>query len=149
MNDLPRTAVALHLLTIETLLDDLIGGRTVALENGPTLALDDGPRSALDWYRRNRDKWSGNLRGDDADAIVDAVGAAPPPARSERPPAVARPTRVLRLARVRAHRFAGLHSYGCTGEDTHFVFDAGKPVTLLEGVNGSGKTSLANAVCGV
>ncbi|WP_102958599.1 ATP-binding protein [Mangrovicella endophytica] len=146
MNDVQRPRGGLHLLTIETLLDDLIGGRTVALEDGRTLSLNDGPRSALEWYRRNRDRWSGNLRADDAEAIVDAVGAAPPPARSERIVAAVRPPRVLRLARVRAHRFAGLHAFGCSDHGTHFVFEPGKPVTLLEGVNGSGKTSIANAV---
>ncbi len=77
---------------------------------------------------------------------MDAVGAPPPLARAERVAGSARNAKVLKLVRVRAHRFAGLHSYGCAGDDTQFVFEPGKPVTLLEGVNGSGKTSIANAV---
>ncbi|RFC62745.1 hypothetical protein DYI37_12275 [Fulvimarina endophytica] len=146
MNDVRQPVGGLHLLTIETLLDDLIGGRTVALEDGQTLSLDNDPRSVLEWYRSNVDRWSGNLRGDDMEAIVDAVGAPPPPVRAERTAATARPAKLLTLVRVRAHRFAGLHAFGCSDDATHFVFEPEKRVTLIEGINGSGKTSIANAV---
>ncbi|WAJ31288.1 hypothetical protein [Antarcticirhabdus aurantiaca] len=53
MNDVQEPAGSLHLLTIEAVLDDLTGGRALALADGLTLSLGDDPRSALDWYRRN------------------------------------------------------------------------------------------------
>ena len=45
------------------------------------------------------------------------------------------------------HRFAGLHAYGrSSAPPTSFIFESSKPVTLFEGVNGSGKTSIVNAI---
>jgi hypothetical protein len=45
------------------------------------------------------------------------------------------------------HRFAGLHAYGkATEVPADFIFEPEKPITLFEGWNGSGKTSLANAI---
>lgn len=49
--------------------------------------------------------------------------------------------------KVEARRFAGLHAYGRpNAPPTSFVFEPLKPVSLMEGVNGSGKTSIANAI---
>ena len=79
--------------------------------------------------------------------MVDAILLKPP----ELPALPARPananTRRLRLKKLEAHRFAGLHKYGTPGaapENYSHVFAS--PLTLFEGRNGSGKTSLLNAV---
>lgn len=54
---------------------------------------------------------------------------------------------MLRLGKIVAHRFAGLHAYGTIDDPgTDFVFEPERPITLFEGWNGSGKTSLLNAV---
>ena len=145
-----ETAVSrdIHLLTTDALLSDLIGGRTVSLGGGEELTLhsDDG-RAVLDWYQRNRNKWSGNLSAGDTDAVIDMIGTAPPTILSAAVAGPAGPIRMLRLVKIEAHRFAGLHAYGrATEPPISFVFEPGKPVTLLEGVNGSGKTSIANAI---
>ncbi|MBN2285921.1 MAG: AAA family ATPase [Tissierellales bacterium] len=53
----------------------------------------------------------------------------------------------LHLKRARIHRFAGIHKYcdeHSSPEDFDFTFE--KPLTLIEGDNGSGKTALANAI---
>lgn len=97
MNDVRRAAGGLHLLTIESLLSDLVGGRAVPLDGGRTLAFDDASRSVLGWYRDNCDKWSGQMRGDDAHAIVDAVRLEPPSLEPQQASGGARPPRVLRL----------------------------------------------------
>lgn len=143
--DLPRD---IHLLTTDVLLADLIDGRAVALGGGKNLTLaSDDARAVLDWYRRNRDKWQGNLTAGDTEAVIDTIGSPPPTISSTSDAGPASPTRVLRLVRVEAHRFAGLQAYGrVTEPPASFVFEPGKPVTLLEGVNGSGKTSIANAL---
>ncbi|MGO7536812.1 ATP-binding protein, partial [Rhizobium leguminosarum] len=137
-----------HLLTIDALLADLIGGRAVALGGGEELALaSDDTRAVLDWYRRNRGKWQANLSASDTDAIIDAIGTPPPTIEAEPEAGSAHAIRLLRLVRVEAHRFAGLHAYGRpSAPPTSFVFEPAKPVTLIEGVNGSGKTSIANAI---
>lgn len=138
----------IHLLTTDALLADLIGGRAVALDDGEQLALaSDDARAVLDWYRRNRGKWSGNLSAGDTEAVVDVIGTPPPTVAAAACAGSIGPIRVLRLVRVEAHRFAGLHAYGrATEPPAPFVFEPGKPVSLFEGVNGSGKTSIANAI---
>ena len=138
----------IHLLTIDALLADLIGGRVVALDGGEELTLDsDDARAILDWYRRNRGRWQANLSAGDTDAIIDAIGTPPPTNEAEPVDGSAHAVRLLRLVKVEAHRFAGLHAYGRpSAPPASFVFEPCKPVTLLEGVNGSGKTSIANAI---
>lgn len=138
----------IHLLTIDALLGDLVGGRTVAVGGGQELALEsDDARAVLDWYRRNRGRWQSNLSAGDTDAIIDVIGAPPPTIEAEPGSDNPRAVRLLRLVKVAAHRFAGLHAYGSpNAPPASFVFEPQKPVTLMEGVNGSGKTSIANAV---
>lgn len=137
----------LHLLTTDILLSDLISGRAIATDESQTLSLStDHARSALNWYRLNRPKWSGNVMAADCEAIIDAIDTAPPtlalPALS-----TVRNRKELTLVRLVAHRFAGLHAYGTADNaPDDFVFEPTKPITLFEGWNGSGKTSLANAI---
>lgn len=143
-----RTARDIHLLTTDALLADLIGGQAVAVRDGERLSItSDDARAVLDWYRRNPGKWQGNLNAGDAEAIIDAIGTPPPTIEPVADTAAAGPVRTLRLVRVVAHRFAGLHAYGRPTEppDT-FTFAPAKPMTLFEGFNGSGKTSIANAI---
>ncbi len=137
----------LHLLTTDMLLADLISGRTIATSEGHSLTLaTDHARSALNWYRGNRPKWAGNVMTTDCEALVDSI--APPPPQLPAPGAAgAAEIRRLKLVRLVAHRFAGLHAYGTATEaPADFVFEPDKPITLFEGWNGSGKTSLANAI---
>lgn len=138
----------IHLLTIDALLADLVGGRAVALGGDDELAMtSDDTRTILDWYRRNRGKWQANLSAGDTDAIIDMIGTPPPTVEATAEVGVTRAIRTLRLVKVEAHRFAGLHAYGRpSAPPASFVFEPAKPVTLLEGVNGSGKTSIANAI---
>ncbi len=138
----------INLLTTDALLADLIGGRAVALGGGEQLAFgSDDARAVLDWYRRNRGKWAGNLSATDTDAIIDVIGTPPPTTEAEAEHGTARTNKLLRLVKVEAHRFAGLHAYGQpSAPPASFVFEPGKPVILLEGVNGSGKTSVVNAI---
>lgn len=137
----------LHLLTTDILLADLISGRAIVTSEGHSLSLvTDHARSALNWYRRNRPKWAGNVMAADCEALIDSIGSAPPELPA---PAAAGASDIkhLRLVRVVAHRFAGLHAYGTASDaPSDFVFEPDKPITLFEGWNGSGKTSLANAI---
>ncbi|CAN7691763.1 AAA family ATPase [Rhizobium sp. LjRoot30] len=138
----------IHLLTIDALLADLIGGRAVALGGGDELAMSsDDARAVLDWYRQNRGRWQANLSAGDTEAIIDLIGTPPPTVEAMVEAGGTHAIKVLRLVKVEAHRFAGLHAYGRpSAPPASFVFEPGKPVTLLEGVNGSGKTSVANAI---
>ncbi len=92
-------------------------------------------------------KWAKNLNAGDVEAIVDHIGNEPPSltAFSSAPQNGA--VKQLTLMSITAHRFGGLHSYGkLLDPPADFSIDLADGVTLLEGANGSGKTSVLNAV---
>jgi hypothetical protein len=139
----------LHLHTIESLCVELVSGRAIGIgnDNLPFLLTSDAARGALDWYRRNKPKWKSPVSVPDAEGIVTTANQIPPVL-------VAAPTRPssdgthkLKLTKIEAHRFAGLHAYGnATSAPSNFVFEPNCPLSLFEGWNGSGKTSLLNSV---
>ncbi|MER9163990.1 AAA family ATPase [Mesorhizobium sp. M0715] len=139
----------LHLHTLESLLADLVSSRAVIIGGDVLFSLpDDRARSALQWYRtRGAANWTANVSATHAEQLVDEILVKPPevaaiPAR----PANAN-NRRLTLAKVEAHRFAGLHKFGTPGAPPqNYVHEFAAPVTLFEGRNGSGKTSLLNAI---
>lgn len=140
---------ALHLHTLDSLLADLISGRSVLTGDGQSFELtDERTRSALEWYRkRTSDAWTANVSAQHAEDLVDVILTDPP----QHPPLPARPananSRRLRLKKVEAHRFAGIHKFGTpAAPPASFVREFSSPLTLLEGRNGSGKTSLLNTI---
>ena len=138
----------LHLHTVESLCSDLISGRPVGVGklNANYRLESTTSRSILAWYRANRNRWAGNVRKEDIEAIVDAIDEEPPEL-SATTVAGGEVKRRLKLARLVAHRFGGLHAYGTPRvAPDNFVFEPSRPITLFEGWNGSGKTSLLNAV---
>lgn len=148
MTENQSTNRELHLLTTDVLLADLVSGRSIALTDGKTLKIEsDDARAILDWYRRSPNKWGANQNTSDTDAVVDLIGSKPPIVAPHTGGPNTKSKLLLHLVELRAHRFAGLHVYGRTNEPPEdFTFRPQKNVTLLEGANGSGKTSLANAI---
>ncbi|MGR9228383.1 AAA family ATPase [Rhizobium leguminosarum] len=142
------TTRELHLLTTDVLLADLVSGRSIALTDGKTLEIEsDDARAILDWYRRNPDKWAANQNTSDTDAVISLIGSKPPTIVPHTGGPTSKSKLLLHLVEVKAHRFAGLHVYGRTNEPPEdFDFSPKKNITLLEGANGSGKTSIANAI---
>jgi hypothetical protein len=139
---------ALHLHTVDSLCGDLISGRPVGV--GPEneeFSLSEPARAALDWYRRNPRKWTANVSQTDANALVDATAVAPPVLPGVAGRMAGAPARRLTLKRLTAHRFAGLHTFGLPSEaPPNFTFEFQSLLTLFEGLNGSGKTCLVNAI---
>lgn len=138
----------MHLLTTDALLADLVSGNSISLSDGGELTFDsDDARAVLDWYRQNRIKWAANQNASDTEAIINRIGSIPPVVAAHRERTILHSKLELRLVEVKAHRFAGLHVYGRANEPPEdFVFSIEKNVTLMEGANGSGKTSIANAI---
>lgn len=136
----------LHLQTIESLFVELIGGGAVQVDGEETFSLStDDSRTILNWYRMNQGKWVGNVTAKDVDAIVDTQNN-PVPTLAVPELGTPRKKRSLRLRRLEAHRFAGIHAYGTyDNPPPDFVFEPREPITLFEGWNGAGKTSLLNA----
>ncbi len=110
--------------------------------------VDADARAVLDWYRLNQNKWTSRLSADDAEAVVGKIAiGAPELAAAEEVRGHATGRRRLRLVKVEAHRFAGLHMFGTLAQPPEtFVFEPAKAVTLFEGSNGSGKTSIVNSI---
>ena len=139
----------IHLLTTDALLADLVDGREITVSGRAPFSLgSDDCRSVLNWYRRNASKWAKNLNSVDIDAIIDAAAEQPPAIKNDEDTnRAAHVKHSLRLAKVTAHRFAGLHTYGSLTEVPEvFTFEPSKSVTLFEGANGCGKTSILNAI---
>ena len=140
---------ALHLHTLASLVVDLINGEAISIRDGTTYALpDEWTRSALEWYRnRGATAWTANVSAAHAEELVDSILQKPP----QLPPSTAAlfnsNNRRLRLKKVEAHRFAGLHKFGTPGAaPDNYVHEFSTSLTLFEGRNGSGKTSLLNAI---
>lgn len=140
---------ALHLHTLDSLIADLVSGRGVQTGATSQFVLpDERTRSALEWYRKTGAAgWTAAASAQHVENLVDTILIKPP----ELPTLPARPananSRRLRLKKVEAHRFAGLHKYGKPDEaPPNYVHEFISPVTLFEGRNGSGKTSLLNAI---
>ncbi|WP_341916534.1 AAA family ATPase [Polaromonas sp. YR568] len=82
----------------------------------------------------------------DVEAIVDSVTKAPTEI-----PSIGGPTNQVvkhyTLLKLEAHKFGGLHHPGtATQAPKNFVYDFKSDVTMFEGSNGCGKTSLLNAI---
>lgn len=139
---------SLHLHTLESLCADLISGRAVGVgkTNEPFTLGTIEARSVLQWYFRNRTKWSGNVTTPDVNSIVDSVGVAPVDIPSVVGTA-ARSVKRYTLLKVQAHRFAGVHHPGtATHPPEDFLYEFKSPMTMFEGLNGSGKTSILNTI---
>lgn len=140
-----NSSAKLHDHTIKSLLSELISGRSVSLDDdGNTVQITDvAARAILNWFSEDRSRWIGNASEGAAEAVVVAAKKAPPvppatvlTAKGSTPP-------TYRVKSVRAHHFAGLHRYANTNDVIyHMDWDA----LLLEAKNGSGKTSLLNAL---
>ncbi|MGO4574094.1 ATP-binding protein [Microvirga sp. 2TAF3] len=139
---------ALHLHTLDSLIADLVSGRAVLVGDKEYRLPDDATRSTLQWYHEVGVKgWPANVSLTSGEQLADAALKTPP----ELPPLQARPananTRRLLLKRLEAHRFAGLHKFGTpAAAPENYIHDFSASLTLFEGRNGSGKTSLANAI---
>jgi AAA domain len=140
---------ALYLHTLDSLIADLVSGRSVQTIAGTHFALpDERTRSALEWYRKKGSAaWTASVSAPHADDLVDTILQEPPelPALSSRHANAN--SRRLRLKKLEAHRFAGLHKF-VTPEAAPktYVHEFSSLLTLYEGRNGSGKTSLLNAI---
>lgn len=142
------TSIPLHLHTLETLCDALVSGHPVGIDDGKEFRLvSKEARSIFNWYLQNKLKWAGTNKIEDVKKLAEQLKSPPPTKPIKHFEKTESKKRCLHLKRVSVHRFGGIHRYGTLDrapKDFEHNFD--KPVTLLEGKNGSGKTSLLNAI---
>jgi len=146
---LPNSPAALGVHTLKTLCDELVSGRAIALdEEGNTFQFDSrGTRSIFQWYLENQTKWSKNSTKEDAEAIADQLDQEPPELPATAVAQAAGRGRIIHLKSIRAHRFAGIHSYGMPdAAPDDFHLDLERPLTSIEGGNAAGKTSILSAI---
>ncbi|NWA06915.1 ATP-binding protein [Pseudomonas gingeri] len=139
----------LHLHTLDSLCADLIAGLSVSVgDDGSTFQLkSSASRGVLCWYTKNKIRWAANVQTTDVEAIVDAAIAAPAPQHTPAHASRSDSPRRFSLVSIQAHQFAGLHHAGTSqAKPNDFAFEVKSGVTLFEGYNGCGKTSLINAV---
>ncbi len=134
--------------TLDSLCAELLSGRAVRLDDGSTFRLQTQDAvAAFDWYNSNRIKWGRSVAKEDVEAIVGRVGSPPPPPAAPSVVAGASRRRTLFLKSVKARRFGGIHAFGQVDEPpADFCHDFTEVLTLLEGGNGVGKTSVVSAV---
>jgi energy-coupling factor transporter ATP-binding protein EcfA2 len=135
--------------TAKSFVGELAGGRAVITTTGREFRVSSAAaRRILSWYNVRRDKWERNVQKEDVEAIVNvAIVDTPNSAPTYTPLSLANVSRQLHVVTVRAHRFAGLHGYeDQLGQPDDFVLELDKRLTLIQGRNGSGKTSLINAI---
>ena len=142
------TPLVIH--TLETLCDELVSGRAVSIDEEGTLFqfTTSHERSIFEWYRTHREKWNRNVMKPDVESIADAIKNSPPDISSQLIDDQGQENKIYKLKSVRAHRFAGVHRYKDPDnppEEFYFEFD--KSLYVVEGMNGSGKTSLLSAIC--
>jgi len=148
MNSADKPAL-LYIHTLETLCNELVSGRPVLLdEKGNEFRLTSAEtRAMFDWYRRNPDKWAQRNMKEDVEVIADQLEKEPPELQAVELPGKSQQKRIIHLKSMRVHRFAGIHQYGTVEQiPEDFEFDFNKRLTLIEGMNGSGKTSLLSAI---
>ncbi len=145
-------ALPLHLHTLDSLSDDLLAGRKVlfadSAETGEIFVLSENERRVFSWYSQNRGKWAKNCLKEDVEAIAATLGNALPKTRDRQLRDGPKRVRHFHLLKIRAFRFGGLHLFGSAIADKPPVFEfaCSSPMTLVQGKNGSGKTSLLNAI---
>lgn len=145
----PINTTPLYIHTLETLCDELVSGRPVLVDDrGTEFQLPTAEtRAIFDWYRRNRNKWAQRNMKEDVETIADQLEKEPPELPAIDLPSGEQQKRVTHLKSMKVHRFAGIHHYGTpTQAPEDFEVDFNKPLTLIEGANGSGKTSFLSAI---
>lgn len=138
----------LHLHTLDTLCNDLVGGHAVKYGSGnQLLSLNNGARSILSWYWNNQSSWTKNLSSAVVQGVIDSLDTAAPNLEPASSASGIGEKKLLTLIKLEAHRFAGIHAYGSENRaPENFILEPNKPITMFEGANGSGKTSLMNAI---
>jgi energy-coupling factor transporter ATP-binding protein EcfA2 len=140
--------IPLYAHTLDTICDELVSGRSIRLDAGKDFKLSSIEcRAIFNWYYRNKNKWSGQNRVEDVKNIVEYLKIQPPNIPAAQTKTQKKEVSRIHLKKIRAHRFAGIHKYG----DEHdcpedFEHEFQKQITLIHGENGSGKTSLVNAI---
>jgi hypothetical protein len=137
----------LYAHTLDSLCVELVSGRAVPLDGGGSYRLPSPQaRSLFEWYRQNPAKWAKNTAREDVEALADRLDL-PPPVLDPTGGPVTDQGRTLHLRSLRTHRFGGIQRYGNPGEvGIDFFFEFERPLTLIEGSNGAGKTSLLSAI---
>lgn len=137
--------------SLDDVVQALLSGKPIQREGGASdfVFVSGDVRRVFAFYNDRRNFWERTkpIQQSEIDAVLASLQRQPV-IRPFTPAARPRGVNRWRLARVTAHRFAGLHRHcGRSGQapDT-FNFEIDKDITLIAGFNGAGKTAIQSAI---
>ena len=110
--------------------------------------ISDKTRSILNWYIKNRQKWHGLNRKEDVESIVKQLEIEPPDL--PQPQSLKRDTdkEKWHIKKIRVNEFGGIHrNEKVLEKPTIFEYECENKLSVFEGNNGAGKSSLLSAIC--
>src|ERR1039457_1645058 len=113
----PSEASPLETHTLQSLCSELVSGRAILVGTAKErfeFKLS-GTRALLKWYIDNRQRWSGNVRREDVEALVDSLEIAPPALPLSMSALVSRLHRGIHLTHLKIHNFGGIQRFPDSG----------------------------------
>lgn len=140
--------IELHLHTIDSLLKELISGRAVLVNQTDEFKiLSERSRTVLNWYKENPDKWSKPNREDDVKLIAAVYAKKPPNFAPIQHIGSIKKSLKYHLKKIEINQFGGINKFSdASNQNDVLEFELQKPITLFQGHNGAGKTSLMSAI---
>ena len=137
--------IELHLHTVDSLLKELISGRPILVNGNEFVITSQESRAILNWYKNNQEKWDKANREEDVNLIVKTLSQTPPSFTTQ-VPKTQKGALKYHLEKIEINQFGGVNKFSENKNDV-LEFDLQKPITLFQGHNGAGKTSLVSAIC--
>ncbi|QDV20136.1 DNA replication and repair protein RecF [Gimesia panareensis] len=146
-NETEFTDLEVH--TLDSLCKELVSGRGIRYgENGDVLQFSsEKTRSIFNWYLQNRELWSGRNKKEDVESIVKQLEVEAPKYESLSAIGTGEEKLNWHLTSVRANQFGGVHRDEGLEEKEIFEYNCESDLSLFEGNNGSGKSSILSAIC--
>lgn len=152
MTDSSKPPIPLFGLTYNQAIEALLAGHSLQLADGEILTLTDEARRALQYYaqRSLREKWETSIGKADEDEIAALIEWMRTPFSPGpfTPPATTADRPYWDVIGAEIHQFGGLHAHckpdGKEPPPIRVRFE--KPLQLLKGQNGAGKSSFIKAI---
>ncbi|MEN6386134.1 MAG: AAA family ATPase [Phycisphaerales bacterium] len=141
--------IELHLHTVESLLKELISGRNVLVNKTEKFKITSNQsRAILNWYKQNQDKWSKQNREEDVKLMATLDFKNPPIFPPIQFSQSQKQSLNYHIKEIEINQFGGINKFSDTLNQGNILkFDLQKSISLFQGHNGAGKTSLLSAIC--
>src|SRR3989304_4937443 len=134
--------------TLETLCAELVSGRGIVTGSDGAIFqfLNPNTRSLFRWYQKNGNRWAGNVRKEDVEDLVDSLDDPPPAFPPTQIATLSGIKRGIYIKNIEVHNFGGMERFPDSKTKVEdFSQSLESKLVLIEGANGSGKTSFLSA----